>query len=73
MNLSPRKTWYWRYVMSDILATLDRRHRLAVLVEEAIGKKTVAAARLESRQIEHETTTVRMEKIENDDGHRKKS
>ncbi|KAI9174486.1 hypothetical protein LWI28_018135 [Acer negundo] len=51
MNLSPRKTWYWRYVMSDILATLDRRHKLAVLVEEAIGKTTVAAARLESRQI----------------------
>ncbi|KAI9181249.1 hypothetical protein LWI28_012889 [Acer negundo] len=24
MNLSPRKTWYWRYVMSDILTTLDR-------------------------------------------------
>ncbi|KAK4835817.1 hypothetical protein QYF36_014920 [Acer negundo] len=72
MNLSPRKTWYWRYVMSDILTTLDRRHRLAVLVEEAIGKTTVAAARLATRQIERETTTVRTEKIENDDGHWKK-
>ncbi|KAK0574982.1 hypothetical protein LWI29_032032 [Acer saccharum] len=30
---------------------VDRRHRLAVLVEEAIGNTTVAAARLESWQI----------------------